>query len=204
MSPTPFFVSPRVEILVGRHRTRAFATLVALCMLVAGCGGQSNAPMPVPAPGRPTAASQADARDQWLLAAFDRDEWGSGEAAGALGRPQVRTATARPNEFVEGQVDSIVVTRFTRGVTLTHYKVASGPSFLIEIEATAAGQFGSEIDVGTSWSTVLQRFGEPQGWLDGEPFYVCGRGCGPRAEDQAIFSVDDDRVVRIRIAFYWD
>lgn len=201
-------------------RGRPGLAILALtaCVLGVGCGREGRpdgASDDVPgegtagdsaasAPTRPALpADPSAARDQWLESTFLPSGASIADVIGRFGPPDRRQADATPNRHVPDQTDSIVTLVYDRGLTVTFYDVTGGDELIELAEVTAPGILDdSPVDVGTMWSDVLERFGEPDGRRDGMAFYVCGSCMG--AEEPVFFDVVDGVVRRIRFSYYVD
>ena len=145
---------------------------------------------------------QATLRDDWLTTAFFPPTTGIDDVEAAFGPPQARTTTPLPNDYVAGQIDTVVVMEYDRGVSVSIYKVTGGREFLFQAEVTGPGLLRNDLfDVGSSWADVVAAFGVPQGRTDGDPYYQCGR-CD--VEEPVFFSIVDDLIAGILITYYLD
>jgi len=150
-----------------------FASLLALLLGTAACVGdaddaavashvpEASASRPVAVPSDPDAPPAADVRPGVRLDRILAEREDDADLLTDLRAPRTQRTEPVPNEYVEGQVDT-VRTYVYDGLRIEAYEVAGGRTFIRRVDVTD-GSYGtaSGLSVGETRETIERVLGRP-------------------------------------------
>lgn len=118
-----------------------------------------------------------------------------------FGAPDSTHARPTPNRHIPGQTDSIV-TVYYPGLTVEAYRTADARELVQRVDVLANRWLRRAPGIGAGREEVGGALGAPTEQSDSTLAYLCMQ-CGP-VEEPITFFFADDRVRRVRFAFYVD
>lgn len=185
-------------------------------LLLAGCAAGDRQPDPESSevagqadrareqPASATAESGREAVAAACAAFVERGLVSLGETRAdlfsAIGSPDSITAIPVPNQFVEGQIDTVFRLRYD-GLTVFVDRVSGGPEFISSVVVTNDRYLTVPgIRIGMTWEELVARLGEPKPVGDDLFEYNCGPSIGP--DEPVSVRIRDGRVEEIHFTYY--